>query len=116
MPRKKIKVTIKNKEENITYHTSGIIEENHLKYKENKDTTLIYDYEENKLTRENKKLRMDYFFDKKSKTEGTIQVKELGRTITLPIITNKIVRKEEDIEIEYQIEDNIFLWKVEVEK
>ncbi len=113
MPKIKIIVTIKNEEEDTSYHVNAILQDNILKYQENNHTMVIYNYENNSLVRENKELRMDYLFDVKRKTEGTIQVKELGQSIKLKIKTNKLERKNNDIEVSFKIEDKEFLYKIE---
>ena len=114
MPKMKILVTIVNEEENISYETTSILQDNVLKYKENNNTMVFYDYEKNSLVRENAELRMDYSFDVSRKTEGSIEIKELGRKMSIPIETKKLERKNNDIEIKYQVEGMEFLYKIEV--
>ena len=113
MPKTKIKVTIHNEEENSDFETNAILHENMLKYKENQETTVLWNYDKNSLVRENDELRMNYVFDKNRKTEGIIHIKELEKEIRVPIITKKIERKNNDIEIEFEIDKKDFLYKVE---
>ena len=113
MPKIKIIVTIKNEEEDTSYNVNAILQDNILKYQENNHTMVIYNYENNSLVRENEELRMDYLFDVERKTEGTIQVKELGQSIKLKIKTNKLERKNNNIEVNFNIEGKNFLYKIE---
>lgn len=113
MPKLKIKVTVINEEGKSNYETTAILCDNILKYKENKETTVLYNYEKNSLLRENSELRMDYVFDLKRKTEGILQIKELDHTVRVPIHTKKIERNNINIEINFEIEKKDFLYCIE---
>ena len=113
MPKLKILVTIKNEEENTSYEVDAIIQDNILKYKENNNTMVLYNYDRNILTRENEELRMDYVFDIKRKTKGTIQVKEINQKVDIDLKTNKLERKNNDIEVHFSIDDKDFLYRIE---
>ena len=80
---------------------------------ENNNTTVLYDYKKNSLVRKNEELRMDYLFDVNRKTEGTIEIKEIGKSIVLPIKTTKLERKNNNIEVEFEIDQKNFLYKIE---
>ena len=56
---------------------------------------------------------MVYNFKKK---QGTITIKENNQIIEIPIETKNIKRKGNDIRIEYQIEDEVFIYQVKEEK
>lgn len=116
MSKIRVKITIQNEEVDTSYETTAILEENKIKYVEKNQTLVIYNYEENTLIRENDKLRMQYSFQEGKKTEGQIEIKEYQKTINLPIITKKIEKKDQEIEIKYQVENQDFLYKIEVEK
>lgn len=113
MPKIKINVTIKNKEDNQKYDVTSIFQEDILKYKEKNSTKVIFDYKKNILVRENNELRMEYYFDSGKKTKGLIEIKELNKKIEVEIETKKIERKNNDIEILFRIENDDFLYKIE---
>ncbi len=113
MPKINILVTIKNDLTDSAYTTTAIKQDSLLKYKEKDNTLVIYDYDKNSLVRENNELRMDYVFDMNKKTDGIITIKEFNKKLSVPIITNKLERKNNNIEIEFKVEDNLFLYKVE---
>lgn len=112
MPKIKINVKLCNKEEKREWNVVGIIQEKKLKYKED-DTIVTLDYEKHILKRDNKELKMVYNFKKK---QGTITIKENNQIIEIPIETKNIKRKGNDIRIEYQIEDEVFIYQVKEEK
>ena len=56
---------------------------------------------------------MEYVFNKENETEGTIFIKELNNNIKILINTNKLNRINNNIDIEYVIEDNIFNYRIE---
>ena len=92
MAKKYVLVTIKSQTEDASYKIKSIIEDDIIKYKEKNNTLVRYDYNKNTLVRENDEMRMDYVFRRKEKTEGTIRVKELNQTITVPIQTILFLR------------------------
>ena len=113
MPKFSINVTIKNEEEDNTISTKAILQDSLLKYKENQETVVIYNYDKNSLVRENNDLRMDYLFDVDRNTEGCIFIKEIGQKIKVKIKTKKLVRKNNNIEIHFVVEGKDFLYKIE---
>jgi len=112
MPKIKINVLLSTKEETKTWKVVGIIQEELLKYKED-ETTVTFDYEKHILKRDNKELKMVYHFNN---NQGTITIKENNQIIEIPIETKSIKRNGNDIRIEYQIEDDIFIYQLEEEK
>ncbi|MBP5678589.1 MAG: hypothetical protein J6X28_02015 [Bacilli bacterium] len=113
MPKIHIKVTIKNEEEDTSYETQAILQEECLKYKENQETTVQYQYDHNILIRENKELKMEYTFNLLKPTQGTIQIKELGEAVKIPIKTKRLERNNHNIEICFMIEEKEFLYRIE---
>lgn len=111
MSKINIKVSIKNNEKEEQYETIAIIQDNILKYQEKDNTIVIFNYDENTLTRENNELLLKYRYSDIS--EGTIYIKELDREIKVNIKTIKLERKENDIKINFMIENNIFLYEIE---
>lgn len=114
MSKIRVKVTIKNPEANISNEINAILQDDILKYKENEDTTVVFSYKEKRLIRENNELRMDYIFKEKNESIGEILVKELNKKIKIDIKAKKIMIKEENIEIIFDVEENEFIYKVEV--
>lgn len=113
MAKKEVTVTVKSQEENSSYKIKSIIEDGIIKYKENNGTLVKFDYSKKTLVRENDELKMDYVFRQNEKTEGTIRIKELNKVIKVPIETKKLERKNNNIEIEFYVSDNEFLYKIE---
>lgn len=112
MPKIKALIRIKNNETTEELETIAIIHDNILKYKDN-DTTMIMNYNELKLIRENNEIRINYPFSLKKKTIGTIELKDLNQTIEVNIKTNKIKINNNDIEINYTIDNQNFIYQVE---
>ena len=113
MPKIKILVTIKNDANDSTYETLAITHDDIISYKEKDGTLVIYNLDTNSLVRENDELRMDYLFDMSKKTNGTITIKEYNKDVYVSILTKKIERKNNDIEVQYSIENQEFLYKIE---
>lgn len=116
MSKESIKVTIKNSENNSSFETNAIIQENIIKYKEDNNTIVKFNYDTNELTRENSELRMNYLFSNENPTTGTIFIKDLNKELELEIKTKRVQIKNSDIEIEFLVEENDFLYKIEVIK
>lgn len=114
MPKIKVLVHIKNSEEEKTQETNAILQDNTIKYKEDETSLVIYNYKENKLIRETNELRMTYQFEEGKTTTGNITLKDLNKEINIEIYTKKIIKKENNIEIEFEIEKNLFLYRIEV--
>ena len=113
MPKINIKVSISDNTNNDSYEIKSIIQDEIIKYKEKDNTLVKYDLNKNILTRENDNLRMEYVFNKENETEGTIFIKELNNNIKILINTYKLIRINNNIDIEYVIEDNIFNYRIE---
>ena len=116
MAKKEIIVSIKNDEGLKKHQTTAIISENTIEYKEKDNTTVVFDYNRKTLTRDNEELKMNYEFSLNKKTTGTILIKELNKTLNLEIQTKKMIVENDDIEINFVVENNKFLYKIEVIK
>lgn len=116
MAKESIRVTIKSNENNNSIETKAIIQDNIIKYKEDNNTLVIFNYSSNELIRENSDLQMNYFFSKENPTTGTIFIKDLAKELKLEIKTKKLQRKNNNIEIKFLVEGNDFLYKIEVIK
>ena len=109
MSKIKIRVTINNDSKELM----AIVENNKLKYKEDKTTTIIWNEKENTLYRETDELIIRCPFNKKKKTDGIIEVKENKIEIKVPIKTKKLERKNHNIELEYEVDGNNIKYCVE---
>lgn len=116
MPKCKIRVSILSEEEKNIEEVEAILDEENLKYKEEKGSIVVFNLKENKLVRDNKEFKMKYFFDEKQETDGIIEMKEMLKEIPIKIKTKKIERKDKDIKIDYYIEDNLFTYQIEALK
>lgn len=116
MPKLDVLIRVKNTDSNLEYKTTAILTENVIKYKSKDNTTELFDYNNNKLTRENSELRMDYVFDLNKETKGTVFVKDLNKELEVNIKTNKIERNNNDISIEFIVEENTIKYQIEVIK
>lgn len=110
MPKCNIKVRIQNSEIDQTTEVKAIFQDNRIKYKEEDNTFVTFDYENNCLIRENQNLRMRYHFNEK---EGIIEAKEYNRELKVQLNTKKIERNGKNIEIHFDVEESPFLYKIE---
>mgnify|MGYP006870760728 CR=1 FL=1 len=113
MPKININVSISNNEIKDSYKLVSIISDNIIKYKEKDNTKVLYNLDKNTLIRENDTLRMEYFFDNLKNTIGTIYLKDLKRTINIDIETTKLEKINNNIDIEYKIDNDIFRYRIE---
>ena len=113
MSKIKIKVTIKNNDEENIQEVNAILDENKIKYKEDKNTTVIWNEEENTLYRETNEIIIKYLFVKGKTTEGTVKLKEPPLEIKVPVHTKKLERKNHNIKVEFKVEENNMLYCIE---
>lgn len=113
MSKIRIKVIIKNNDTTNEYETDAILKDNEIKYLEENKTKVTYNYDKNHLTRINEDLRMDYIFDNKNNTTGTIKVHELNKELPLTIKTINLEKENNNIKIDYSIENDQFLYQIE---
>lgn len=116
MPKLKTKIKIYSNNEKIEYDVNSIYNEeiNKLIYKEPDNTKTSYDYKNKTLTRENDELRMEYNFITGKTSRGRILIKDLNQSLEVDIRTNKIVQKDNNIQIEYEMENQKFKYIIEV--
>ncbi len=113
MPKIKIKVTISN---NITnsYEVMAIKTDNTIKYQEPDKTKIAYEYDNQKLIRENEEIKLEMYF---KESRGVILYKPINMELDLDIKTINITRNNNDIEIEYQVvnseEQQNFIYRIE---
>ena len=113
MPKKEIIVKLKNNYIDDSINTQAIISDNKIKYKEKDNTKVILDLNNKELIRENNELYMKYIFNEKKETDGIIDIKELNRKILLKIKTKKYRINNNIINIEFEIENDIFTYEIE---
>ncbi len=116
MSRNKIKVRIQNPEEDLAIETNAIIQDERILYQEPDQTKTQYSFKNNILVRENKDIRMEYTFIKKKTTEGIIYLKDYNKEIRILINTKKIDKKDNNIKIQYKVDNNEFIYEIEVIK
>lgn len=118
MSKVNIHTILKTQEKTYEYEVPAIFKEDEkvILYKEQDEqrTTTSFNYRTKELIRENDSLRMHYIFNKDKNSRGTILVKEFGRSLDLIIKTTKILRCENNIEIEFLVEGQPFNYKIEV--
>ena len=114
MSKKKIQVSIKNALEEATFETEVIEEEKTLKYLDQAKTKTIFQKDKNILIRENKELKMEYFFEEGKKSEGIIHIKEYKKDMKVQIQTQKLRKNDKEIEIHFTVENNEFLYKIKI--
>lgn len=118
MSKVNIHTVLKTQEKTYDYEVPAIFKEDErtIIYKEQDEqrTTAIFNYRTKELTRENDSLKMHYIFNKDKNSRGTILIKEFGRSFDLIIKTTKVLRCENNIEIEFLVEGQPFNYKIEV--
>lgn len=115
MPKKKALIRIENQEEKKEIETNVIIDNNIIKYRDDKAITKI-DLNIPSIIRENDEYKIVYSFSENKKTIGTIIIKDINQKIEVEIITNKIIINDYNIELEYRMNNQKFLFKMEVMK
>ena len=113
MPKKEFRITIENNNNINRINVKAVLTDDTIKYKESDDTLTIFDYNKNLLTRENKELKMIYRFLENTKSEGTIEIKDLKQEIKVTVDTKKIIKDNLNIEIIFSVEDNNFIYRIE---
>lgn len=116
MPKINVKITLNTPDsttENI-YIAIFHPETNEIIYQEANKTKTRFNLKKLSLERENESLWMKYLFNQQEKTMGTVKIKELNQQLQLNITTAKINQKNQNIEIEYQLEDENYKYKLEV--
>lgn len=110
MPKINIKVSHHNPESDISNELIGIYQDDILKYMDETGSKVRFDYKNNKLKKEVDTYRLNIDFNKEI---IKVYYKELGYNFKENIKVNKIVKKDKNIEIEYELEDEIFTYRIE---
>ena len=117
MPKIKIKYSVSSKSSDLdeTYYDSkevdAILENDKIKYKEN-NTTVIFNYIDKTLRRQNDHIDMIHDFNK---LESDIHVKSIGRNINTNIELDSYNVEDHNIMIKYKTNDVEIEYKVEVQ-
>lgn len=85
------------------------------RYTEKNNTKVIFNSEKNVLIRNNEDIYMKYIFKEGQQTTGSLNIKSLNKNIKVVVYTKNIIKEGRSIEIEYQIEDDIYIYKIEME-
>ena len=114
MPKVRIKVLIKNKIIDIEKEYNAIYNDGKIVYKEDKNIKMQYDMNNNILERQTNEMNIKYAFNLNKETHGQIYIKELQKYLDITIKTNTLKNTEKLIEIEYKIEGEDHIFKLEV--
>lgn len=115
MPKIKALIRIENEEGKEELEVNAILESQILKYKDNKAITKL-NYKVPEIIRENEEYKIIYPFNKEKKTTGTILVKDINQLISVEITTKKLVINEHNVQIEYIVNNQKFIFEAEVIK
>ena len=110
--RKKVITSIKNNEKLVEYESNIIINDNTFLYREdNYNVKLEYLNDKVIFTRTNDDMKSKFTFDlNDSKLE--LQLLKNNMNFSMPIKTTKIEKNDNEIIIEYIVEDNSFIYKM----
>lgn len=107
MSNSKLKVRIDNTENIVDYSIDSEV----INYKEIDNTNVYYDLNNNILIRDNDDIHMIYDFNNK---KGNILIKGMDRELELLIENIDIERNKNNVKVSYSIENNDFLYELEV--
>lgn len=105
-------ITVKNEKETIIDKVLMEEKNKKLNYLEQDTTNVFFDQEKKLLIRENKEIYMELSFQEE---KGILYQKELGKTLNLKLKTIKIIILNNKIEIQYEIENERYFYKIEME-
>ena len=115
MAKKRIKYSLKTSEELIEKETDSIVIDNTIKYKED-DVSVLIKISDNKvyLTRENTIYKIELVFENNKDTIGIYYLKENNKSFKLDIHTNKLIIDNNNLDIEYVLNDDIRYFKLDI--
>lgn len=112
-----VKITSNNKTEitkvkiNINDDSIWYFESDQLK------TLALFNYKDNSLERDNKELYLKYYFEEGKETQNnTLQIKSLNQLTNIPIYTKEKIIKNNYIKIVYSIEQDEFIYELNIDK
>lgn len=115
----KIYLTAKliSEEENLNIKISGIKTKNKIIYKENNITVTILIFNNKiEMNRTCNEYKINLIFEKNKKTISTYQVFGVSKVFDLETNTNKLIIKDNSIELNYELEGNKFSYILEMEE
>ncbi len=107
----KIKIKTNNKQKENNYKAIVSNDYSVFKYIEEDTTKTVFDMNKNVLSRENDELYMEYFFDK---NKGKVYIKEIDKEFLIDLKKVKVDRKDNNIKISYNIDEDKFIYELEV--
>ena len=113
MPKIKIKSTLISNSNKHEWNVMAILTEDQLTYKEDSNTLITFNYKNHELTRKTSEMTMNFNFIKKNLF---IEVNSLNKTMTIPLILEKIKIEQPNLLVTYFIEEEKYTYKIEVEK
>lgn len=118
MSKVKLTTFLHTSDNDLKYSIIGNINDKKITYTEQDElkTKVIYDYENNVLVRENKELYMKYIFNINEQTNGILKIKDLNKILSVIIVTNRIETDNYNLEVSFQVENNNFLYKLDIEE
>lgn len=109
--KKKAQVSLKKNNDIIKKEVEITIKNNKINYSVNKADVMFLPKEE-LLIRDNNKIYLEYDFNKST---GLIYVKELKSNLYIELKVIKKIVKDNFIEIEYEIEDDKYIYTIKME-
>ncbi len=110
-------VTVGNYNEKINYKVNITVDEKNksLFYLENdaKKTFVLYEYTSNILKRDNEEIYMVLNFIENQTTVNNLFLKKVNNSLDLEIFTNKILKDNNKIQIEYELNHEKYIFKIE---
>ena len=113
MSKVSIIATIKNNDQEQITKTQSIKTKEEYKYQEKDNTKVVFNYLDYYLKRENDKIIFEVKFIEEQDVKARYYIKELGKELTLNIKTKSIIKKENKLEINYTIDKDKFLYRIE---
>lgn len=110
-----LKAILKSDEENLDIETSGIKTGNKIIYKENNITVTILIFDNKiEMNRTCNEYKINFIFEKNKKTISKYNVFGMPKEFLLHTKTNKLIIKDNEIEIKYELEGNNFSYLLKI--
>lgn len=110
--KKQAVVTLETRGQKLQEKVNIEIKNNKINYKEQNKTDVLFDMDQKILMRENKEMYMEFFFQTQ---KGYIHPKDLKNTIEIEIKSKKIDIQPNKIVIKYEIENDPYVYQIEME-
>ena len=113
-----VRVTLIGNGNKTDFETKCVINEknNTIKYVENDELNTIvkFDFKDYTLTRKNKNMKLRYKFLLNEVTNGELEVTGMNTKMILRVETRYLKHKDNNIEIEFLVENEKFKYNIEV--